>query len=169
MKDVALAAWKWIAIGLLVGIAGGMLVLGVGLRRGTRTYRWRVALWALALSLLGAGGITVAGCENPLKPEPMCYDPVQILPDTEGQDLPDSGGQSLDVQDESTGSEDLMTCYKPGPDLSPPADTSLEPDVVIMCYEDVPPDLLPQPEDGGPADLPEMCYFAGDFDTDSTS
>ena len=47
----------------MVLVAVGLLVTtGLGRCRGSRCYRWRVALWALALGLMGS----VAGCKEKL-------------------------------------------------------------------------------------------------------
>ena len=204
MKDVALSMWKWIAVAILVGTVGGMLLLGIGRRRGTRAYRWRLALWTLALSLLGGTVMMTSGCEETFKPQVSCYDtvyqPVDLMnedggPDLQSQELqatcykqadtwrePDEASQrepdeaSGRAPDESSG-RIFDTCYLPPlpdafveqPDMQSPGDVNA-PDVQIMRYEDIPPDVKPQTDSHSVLlDIPPTCYFAGEFPPDTES
>jgi hypothetical protein len=137
MKAMTVAAWKWILIAALVAAVGGLLLFGLGRKRGTRTYRWRMAMWTLALSLMGGLGFislgaSMAGCEPPGTSQ--CYAAVppgdMIAPDSTTQ--PDG----------------MVTCYEPLVDLIP------QPDNQVMCYAPRPPDIDVNTQ----PDTQVMCY-----------
>ena len=188
MKDVAFSMWKWTAVGLLVGAVGGMLLFGIGRRRGTRTYRWRLALWTLALSLPGGTVMVTAGCagvsEKKAEKKPdlqsqdlqvMCYEQVDVpsFYDTGSQDLPTLCYKSADIQPspDIPSPDTAIMCYDPmPPDIIPdPLPDVVEPDDLIMCYKQLPDAIAEPPEVIHLDDDLLMCYFAGDFPTDTES
>ncbi len=79
-------ALRKLAAGILSGILSLMMLVGLGRRRGTRPYRFRLALWALVLGLGGAAG-TTAGCSQIGCVE--CYAPP--LEDVEIEQEEDAG------------------------------------------------------------------------------
>ncbi|MBM4355647.1 MAG: hypothetical protein FJ109_17970 [Deltaproteobacteria bacterium] len=136
MKAMTVAAWKWIVVAALVAAVGLLLLFGFGRKRGTRTYRWRMAMWTLALSLMGGIGLislgaTMSGCDK--ESQPSCY--AAVPPDTLGQDVK----VNPDAQ---------VTCYEP------PWDAIVAPDVPVLCYAPRPPDTEVTTE----PDTPVMCY-----------
>jgi hypothetical protein len=178
MKDVAFSMWKWIAVAVLAGAVGIMLLLGLGRRRGTRTYRWRMSLWALALSLLGGSAMVGTGCDEMFEAKSACYITVDIV----------DAGSEPDSKPDATLQEVQATCYKqwvpedmvPQPDAGPdiqvlcygpmpsditnqpdsqPNDTQAPPDAIIMCYDPMPPDIESEPPpDVVEPDVQIMCY-----------
>ena len=137
MKDIVISMWKWIVVGVLLAAIGIFLVTGLGRRRGTRSYRWRMALWTLSLALLSGGVMVSQGCSvgsekmdndsvSPMDLDNedssqdamiMCYDDIQIAPDIK----PD----------------EMIMCYKAMPDIQ-----DAKPDQMIMCYEAMPDDIM---------------------------
>jgi hypothetical protein len=138
MKEFLITFWRWIAVGALLLAVGAMLTVGLGRRRGTRTYRWRMALWTLALALMGGTVFTVASCDSSGRDFVMCYK------DTASMDA---------EQPADTGNPDVPAlCYA--------ADVEQPPDVPVLCYL---PDIGPQPdvgtvEDSAVPDVPILCY-----------
>jgi hypothetical protein len=131
MKTMAVAAWKYVLVGGLLVAIGILLATGAGRRRGTRAYRWRLAMWTLVLSLIGGAGFVVTGCD---KPEDKKADAGRVecyaaMPD------------DLTVQP-----DERVMCYERMPDLVDP------PDQMILCYAPLPPDNLDQPDEM------VMCY-----------
>ena len=145
MKDVALAGGRWILAGVLLAVVGVLLALPLGRRRGTRLYRWRLALWALALGLVAGGALS--GCS----PKSTQTNTGTAVPD----DAVQPSGNDANVPPPG------VKCYDRAlPDPPPPPPT---------CYEPVAPDPVPPltsdvAEDGGagpaPAEDPGqvMCY-----------
>ncbi len=113
MKIFVAANGRWFLVGLVLLAVGLLVATGLGQRRGTRCYRWRLGLWVLALSLMGAGG--VAGCKGSA---PGSEKPGVVAPQV--------GGEKLDPEDEKKsqvepagkprgGEEDspsMMLCYQ---------------------------------------------------------
>ena len=67
MRDLLTAAPKWM-LGAAAIVALGLLILfATGRRRGSRAYRWRMALWGFVIGLLGS--------------TPSCVDPPGQPPD----------------------------------------------------------------------------------------
>jgi hypothetical protein len=187
MKTLALASWKWILVGGALLCVGLMMAAGLGRRRGTRAYRWRVSLWAFALVLLGGSALAVTGCDSAGKDkaevatpdattadktaEPdygvMCYAPR--LPDgfsEEGRSGPDV--QVLCYVMDVEPAPDVL-CYAPLPpdiqeDLPATKDAGDEPDVMIMCYDPMIEDVVPVPEEiHEDQDLPMPTCYAPPF------
>ncbi len=165
MKAMTLAAWKWIVIAVLVAAVGGLLLFGLGRKRGTRTYRWRMAMWTLALSLMGGIGLislgaTMSGCELPGTSQ--CYaavPPGDLLQEQTVQ--PDAQADLLPPPDMQ------VTCYAPRPPDWTEQDVRAdqkEEDIPVMCYEpimDVKPDGNTVEPDGTTIqpDLGPTCYL----------
>jgi hypothetical protein len=128
MKDIAIGMWNWIVVGVLLAAIGVLLVTGLGRKRGTRSYRWRMALWTLTLTLLGGSVMMSQSCSfEKEKDKNTIADTVE---DT--------------IEDQSGGIDQAVLCYAP---LPPDAM-----EVQIMCYEDVQP-----PQDITPDDT-VLCY-----------
>ncbi len=69
MKQVLGGGAKWLVVGALVVLVGLLLLLRVGRTRGTRAYRWRMALWRTALGLAGGtflflGALGLSSCKE---------------------------------------------------------------------------------------------------------
>jgi hypothetical protein len=58
VKSFVATNGRWILAGLVLVVVGLLVVTGLGKKRGTRLYRWRVGLWVVALALMGG----VVGC-----------------------------------------------------------------------------------------------------------
>jgi hypothetical protein len=177
MKEMLLAAWKWVVIAAVLGAVGFFILFGLGKKRGTRAYRLRVALWTLALGLMGGGALlTTAACD---KGEKEKEEDAQKVPDFQGtcyaapmdyfaqpdekdaRAVPDSQDEELLIEcyapimdvrgnDAAETPEITVTCYKPAPDIVT-KDGNVQPDQIIMCYEPVL-DAKPQP------DIMITCY-----------
>lgn len=70
MKDLLASHGKWLLSGLLLLSIAILMLFGLGCKRGTSTYRWRMALWTAALALLGTVSLST-GCTPP-----TCYKPM---------------------------------------------------------------------------------------------
>lgn len=163
MKENVLTAGKWIIAGALLLAVGFFVVTRLGHKRGTRAYRARIALWSLLLGLIGGGGaLMVSGCEVE---KSSCY---VAMPE-----------DAVDVQAEDKKSPDYgqPTCYAPridpdyiGPQPDAKPDVATPEEIMISCYEALPPDLsvqevdvVPQedikPDPGFPLqDTTILCY-----------
>ena len=151
MKENFVSWGRWIFAGLLLVGIGALMITGLGRKRGTRSYRMRMAMWAMLLGFTGGAPLAMMGCDmdkdEAEEEEPTCYavafDAVQDL--NVPQDdavmcyLPRLPDASPDV-----GPEVLVTCYKDAVELPQ-----------IMCYEAPPPDI--KAEDP-PKDIIEVCY-----------
>jgi len=149
MKEIAVSAWKWILVSVLLLSIGVLLAVGLGRKRGSTSYRWRMALWTAALTLLGGGMmITAAGCDKE-KEEPTCYKPaMEDVLDIQGED-----GRIFCYAPEQP--DALIECYAP---LPPDIHDAKQPDVQVMCYE-APEDYFTNPQDTvQQPDEMIMCY-----------
>ena len=63
MKGLDVVGWKLGMGALVLLVVGVFTVLRLGTRRGTKMYRTRMAMWALAVGLL-AGGAVVASASS---------------------------------------------------------------------------------------------------------
>jgi hypothetical protein len=138
MKEYMMTSGKWFAIGGLVALVGLMMAVGLGRKRGTKAYRWRVAMWALALTLLGGSTVlTTSGCDGLV----MCYDPVQTDLGSDKEDvtseLPPVACYAADIGPMDSEPTDMM-CYLP--DLGQPDQPQ------PTCYAEMPPDVTPDPQ-----------------------
>jgi hypothetical protein len=142
MKSFVAANGRWFLAGLVLVAVGLLVVTGLGQRRGTRWYRWRVGLWVLALSLMGAGG--VAGCKGSV---PGTEEPGGAAPKVAGEKL--NPGAKANAPEGLTGKADdgeeesLVMCYQqvmvePEGTARNPVDVEAESPPVMMCYETVP-------------------------------
>jgi len=64
MREILAAAPKWILAGVAI-LALCLLVL-FARKRGTRAYRWRVAVWGFVIGLVG--GTATTSCIDPVDP-----------------------------------------------------------------------------------------------------
>jgi hypothetical protein len=127
MREYGIEAWKWIAAGALMALLTCMMVLGLGAKRGTWLYSFRLSLWMMVMGLGGA-----AGCSDTT---------LSGRPDADQQDTPVSE----------------LECYAApwDPPPEPPPDTNTDPDVepdivCVECYQapwDPEPDAPPDVED----------------------
>jgi len=125
MKEMGIVAWKWIAVGAVMGLLTIMMMLGIGRKRGTWLHSLRLALWMVVV-----GGAGAAGCsEEEIRGTPdgsdtgpgemTCY--AAPAPDADTIDAPDtSDDPGLDETEFS-----CVECYAAPWD--PPDDPS-EPD-----------------------------------------
>jgi len=146
MKENFLGLGKWIVVGTVLVAIGCLLAVGMGRKRGTRSYRWRMAMWSLVIGLVGGGAIFVSSCSSIGKP--MCYDPIAPPMEDTGTGGDDFTAPDAAPQDTPQEEEQRVLCYAPRlPDEveQPPADA-------VMCYFQVPPDTVDEP------DLPVLCY-----------
>ena len=130
MRELGFEAWKWIAAGVLMGVLTVMMVLGLGAKRGTLLFRFRLSLWMLVMGLGGAAagtgcdsqGLTGTPTPDGLS-DPTCYAPVDA--GTEPDALSDPGMEA-DAPD-----PDMVTCYSPpwDPPPEPIPDGSTDPSV----------------------------------------
>jgi len=180
MKEYALSMWKWILISGLLLAVGVLLLLGMGRKRGTRTYRWRMALWSLALTLLGGGVILSAGCAGEGREktgsdtlQPTCYamriDAV-VTPD--GEDQPDFRVSCYAMRIDAVVTPDGenqpdfgVSCYVADIPRRKPEEVRVMcyEDVQVMCYEPVfdagsKPDVEGKDEYHPPTDITVTCY-----------
>jgi len=192
MKTMAVAAWKWILVGVLVAIIGVLLVVG-GRKRGTRLYRLRMSLWTTVLALLG-GGMLLVGCPADKNDDTAtCYKDVGIqdvsdavpvdqpdaqmlcyAPDMSRPDEPRSTCY-MDIQISDTGDSDgVLMCYWPEPDVKEAGPTCYAIDVVTppgediqpTCYKPLPPDAVTDAVDAGQPDVPGPTCYAPPFPED---
>jgi hypothetical protein len=168
MKTAALSFGRWIFLGAIIFVIGVLTVIGAGRRRGSKPYAWRIALWAMALSLMGGGAVMAAPqVKSPdgtaidssdaasfsdgdemapkcYKPMPTCYKPMP--PDPPPVDPPEPGGDEPD-SDMNDGDKDDAKGDKPVP-----------PEIMPTCYEAMPPPPPPPPPTCY-APMPEpTCY-----------
>jgi len=139
MKENVITAGKWIVAGALLLAVAFFVVTRVGHKRGTRAYRVRIALWTMLLGLIGGGGaLMVSSCEPPSS----CYKPV----------MQDTG--DVKAADKKSPDYGQPTCYAPRidpdyiapqPDVKP--DVATPEEIMISCYEALPPDLSVQEVD----------------------
>jgi hypothetical protein len=170
MKTTALSLGKWILLGVILAVLGALAL--VGRRRGTALYRWRIGLWAFALTLMGSGMVLASpsvksrdaasfdnsgAVDQPQADEvvPECYKPIVMcykqLPDPPPQDPPDDGAPTDDGDDDDEGDKPVVTdppvvmptCYAPMPPPPPPPPTCYAP--MPTCYEPMPVDLPEEP------------------------
>ncbi len=122
MKTAALSFGRWIFLGAILFTIGALTLFGSGRRRGCKPYAWRIALWAMALSLMGGGAVMAA--------------PQVKSPD--GAAVDSSGAASFSDGDEIAPKcyKSMPTCYKPMP---PP-----------RCYSQLPPEEPPEPDNDDP-------------------
>jgi len=173
MKENLASTGRWLVVGAALAAIAVLVVLGLGRTRGSRTYRWRMALWTLVIGLTGGTIFWAGGCDTFRKP--MCYDPVQYPEDVVDAEGPrgDTGNQSDEFvycyapDEPDRWVEPRPTCYLPDISDVPRPD---EPDArampdLVMCYADVQsPDLEGEPPDAAPADSGESgevlitCY-----------
>lgn len=167
MKEYIGSLGKWVVAGLLLAAIGALMMTGAGRRRGTKAYGWRIALWGLAVALMGGAPFvsgqasasqkgwkadaSVSGevddqddprprCYRPM-PQPTCYKPMPPPQDPSDEDEADQEPQPVPG--------DIKTCYAPVP---PP--TCYEPMPVPSCYEPMPDNPPPPPPD----DPQPTCY-----------
>jgi hypothetical protein len=92
MREYFLPACKGLLLLAVLALVAFLIVLRIGSRRGTRAYRWRMALWQVALLLASGalllGPLALAGCKK-------------------GDDPVKAGSPTRDRAEDS--------CYKPGP------------------------------------------------------
>lgn len=167
MKEYVVSWGKWILAGLLLAGVGALMMTGAGRKRGTRLYGWRIALWGLAITLMGSAPYFIAEAKAaekvwqgdadletemdelgqprpkcykpapPPKPRPMCYKPKPPPKDPP----PDENEESA----EEDPPPPIKTCYAPMPTCYEPMPT---------CYEPIPdPPPPPPPDDPQPT-----CY-----------
>ena len=165
MKENLVSMGRWVVAGILLLAIGVLMITGMGRKRGTRSYRWRVALWAMLLGFTGAAPLVMMGCDDEKKDKSEDVQPTCYAVEFDGWEDPDDA--TTDPPDQQVlcyapRPEELVTCYKdaaiqPWPDIQPTCYKPLPPDVVVMCYEDASalPDLQPPPED-----IIVMCYEA---------
>ena len=122
MKTAALSFGRWIFLGAILFVIGALTVIGAGRNRGSKPYTWRIALWAMALSLMGGGAVMAA--------------PQVKSPDGAAVD-------SSEAASFSDGDEIAPKCYKPMP-------TCYKPMPPPKCYAQLPPDDPPPPDDDKP-------------------
>ena len=179
-------AWRWVLVAVVLAVLGLLLATGLGRKRGTRLYRWRMLLWGIALAMMGgsvglaspatkgakarskhrqlstsAAGIdSFQAAPDPPKPEPRvtCYQEVAIEPEVEPKppDPPVTCYKPMPP-------DPPVTCYEPMP--VPPDDIEMPtcyepmpdpPDPVPTCYAP-PPDPIPTCY-SQPPDPPPTCY-----------
>jgi hypothetical protein len=101
MKDLAIAYWKWLAVGILLALLAVLVGTGLGTKRGTRLYRLRVRLWSATVALAAAGGLVLSssGCRDKDDERPMCYDTV-LARDAGIDDGPGGSEGEKSIQDE---------------------------------------------------------------------
>ncbi len=168
MKTAALSFGRWIFLGGILFTIGILTVVGAGRRRGSKSYGWRIALWALALSMMGGGTLMAAPqAKNPdstaidttdaaefsagdeimpkcYKPMPTCYKPMPPPPPP--PDTPQPDGDKPDGSDDGDNTDDAA------------GDKPTPPEVMPTCYEAVPePPPPPPPTCYAPME-PPMCY-----------
>ena len=105
MKEHVFSLGKWLIVAGILAILGVLLVTGLGRRRGSRFYRWRLAMWSTLIALIGGGALLVTSCSSDKSPVVKCYTEL-----------------GLDKKSE----EDFLMCYIP--DIGPPPETRAEPD-----------------------------------------
>jgi hypothetical protein len=157
MKDVIAGAGRWTFVGLVLLLVAAMVAVGLGKKRGTRLYAWRMALYAVALTLLG-GAPTQVRADEPKKtgdvpPGAMksCYD--MAMPDPE--ETPEveepktiygpPPAPDPEPEPDPDDVEPMPTCYKPMPPLPPEPPTPVAPtrpqdDSETLCYRSLPDD-----------------------------
>jgi hypothetical protein len=102
VKSFVAANGRWVLAGLVLVVVGLLVVTGLGKRRGTRLYRWRVGLWVVALGLMGG----VYGCA-----EKESGGPGRVGSKVSAENpSPSSGGSAAETDDESL--EALVSCYQ---------------------------------------------------------
>jgi hypothetical protein len=188
MKTMAVAAWKWILVGVLVAIIGVLLVVG-GRKRGTRLYRLRMSLWTTVLALLG-GGMLLVGCpadkgdgskdatDTATQDEQrMCYADIQQQPDemgptcyidmggVDGTELPPPTCYAIDAVTPPPDAQEVsVMCYK---------DAGALEEVVPTCYKPLPPDAVSDAVsdtvDVGQPDVPGPTCYAPPFPQDAVT
>lgn len=124
MKTAALSFGRWFFLGAILFVIGALTVAGAGRRRGSKAYGWRIALWALALSMMGGGTVLAA--------------PQVKSPDAAAID--NTGAAEIGLGDEI-----VPKCYKPMPEEEEPKPPP------TLCYRTMP---NPDPNGDPPADPP---------------
>ena len=161
MKENFISLGRWVVAGILLLAIGVLMITGMGRKRGTRSYRWRMAMWAMLLGFTGAAPLAMMGCDDEKKDDSEeeyregCY--------TVGIDAVEDVGQPRP--------EIQVTCYEPLPEevrgtcylvdmpdvcyVAPP-----EQDVYEACYGHMEEyDIHPQPDiPKPPEDIMVTCY-----------
>jgi NADH:ubiquinone oxidoreductase subunit K len=163
MKTTAITFSRWIVLGAILATIG-ILTL-IARRRGSRLYGWRIALWALALSLMGSGSLLAAPASSGKGSTTVAID--------------NTGAAETSADDEIAPKcyKPMPTCYKPLPPPPPPeedpdgdkdddkgddkdgddADGPKPDDPVILCYEPMPSCYEPIAPEPPPVVQP-TCY-----------
>lgn len=130
MKENFVSWGRWIFAGLLLVGIGALMITGLGRKRGTRSYRLRMTMWAMLIGFTGGAPLAMLGCDTEKdeveERQPTCY------------------AVEFDaVQDLNVPQEDAVMCYLP---RLPDASSDGGPDVLVTCYKDA-------------VELPQvMCY-----------
>ena len=96
MKGMEIMGWKLGLAALVLLFVGVITVLRLGTKRGTKMYRTRMALWALAVGLL-AGGAVVAGASGAS---------AEIVADVSEDETDVTASPDASVEDDM-----MVTCY----------------------------------------------------------
>lgn len=101
MKETTLIAGRWILAGLIVLVLALFMLSGLGKKRGTGLYRFRMKLWSAVLALTaGTGfflGSMAAGC-NTKKAVPPEADLMQESDPNAAVDVPGDSGEAEAVE-----------------------------------------------------------------------
>jgi hypothetical protein len=169
MKTIAIGFGKWIVLGVIFAAIGLLMALPAGRRRGTRTYGWRIALWAFAITVMAGAPVLFSASNEAMaavsqadeyedgeadKPQPKCYKPIMrktcyvpvrtcYAPMPEPPDPPPPPDDDDDDGDDD--GKDGKT-VEPGPGIPDPPVMCYKPMPMPTCYEPMPPDPDPDPE-----------------------
>ncbi len=111
-----MTTFRLVLLGVLLLLLAGLRMLSVGKRRGTAAYRWRMALWASALTVAAAAGIVTVS--PPAAGESVAMGDVPYLD-------PDGAQWEIPSPDQARGEAVL------------PADSmagEVEPQQMVSCY-----------------------------------
>lgn len=126
MKEHVLSMGKWVVVGGLFVVVGFFVISGLGQRRGTRSYRLRLATWSMLVGLMGGGALLVSGCPESSGKKGSGVDATVTC----YKDIHDKDAQAIDTQEQDIQDEDVQE-----KDTNYPLQ-----DAIIMCYDPLPPD-----------------------------
>ncbi len=160
MKTAALSFGRWIFLGAILFAIGLLTLVGAGRRRGTKSYGWRIALWAFALSMMG-GGVVLAAPQVK-SPDGAAIDNTGAADFGQGDEIAPKCYKPMPVEDEPEPPPAL--CYRALPDPEPPDDPPTDPpedDGDDPGDDPPPPDVTPtcyMPMIAPPPPPPPTCY-----------